>query len=77
MKRRTLDEIGPCKGQRLRVFFPSGKGPQVMVADGESRPSSSDRCTLEFRMTSATGRGAAEWVPGWYVAQAAGVREVV
>jgi hypothetical protein len=65
VKRRTLDQMGPDEGTRLRVYFPHGGGIREMTASGETRASSSDRCEFDHRLDD-------EWVPGWYVVQMLG-----
>jgi hypothetical protein len=75
VKRQTLDVMGPGKGARVRVFFPGrGGGARVMTATGEVRRSAGDRCEHDHLLENEGG--AAEWVPGWYVAQPAGSRRI-
>ena len=75
-RRQRLDDMGPDKGTRLRVYFPHGSGPKVMVASGETRMSTNSRCEFDHRLVDASGAGDSEWVPGWYVAQATNGRGV-
>ena len=77
VRRQTLDRLRPREGAHLRVFFPYGEGARVLMASGETRDSSSDRCKLEHRMIDTSGAGDSEWVPGWYVVAPAGRQPVM
>lgn len=61
-KRRTLGDTHLREGDRMRVYFPGGRQPEVLVATG--RRNDDDR-VVEMR----TDDGArTEWVPTWLVA---------
>jgi len=61
-QRRRIDQIRPREGDRLRVYFPGGREPRVMVATGNREDEAK---THEMRDEDG---GTTEWVPGWFVA---------
>lgn len=67
-KRRRIDQMRLRDGDRLRVYFPGGAQPRVLVATGRR-----DDESEVHEMRSEDGR-TTEWVPGWLVATQLGRR---